>query len=159
MSNLVTTTFLCISFYSVDLYTCFFISGASKSAPAIMVPMIDPDVGCYMVGSGKAKCYNAGRADFEMSGQPDFALDHRLNRCNVVLPKPGINIPGISTAMRVSCSYRGGQCTACRLPGSSHCLNDAPIILLLTDEFGPAMVGSDNDCFPTIRIEGGSFEQ
>ena len=112
-----------------------------------------------MVGSGKAKSYNAGRADFEMTGRPDFSLDHRLSRCNVVLPKPGISIPGISTSTRVSCSYRGGQCTSCRLPGSSHRLNDSPIILLLTDEFGPAMVGSDNDCFPTISIEGGSFEQ
>ena len=112
-----------------------------------------------MVGSGEANCYNAGRADFSMTGRPDFDIDHRLKRCNVVLPKPGVTIPGIVSGTRVSCTYRGGQCTACRLPSSAHRINDAPIILMLTDEFGPAKVGSDNDCMPTIRINGGSFEQ
>ena len=119
----------------------------------------DPNVECYLAASGSAKCYNAGRADFVMTGAPAFELDHRLKRCNFVLPKPGISIPGIVNGTKVSCTFRGGQCTACRLPSSSHRIQDNPVILFLTDEFGPAMVGGDNDCMPTIRIEGGSFEQ
>ena len=119
----------------------------------------DPDDECHLVGSRLAKSYLAGRDNFSMTGAPDFDADHRLKRCNFVLPKPGYSIPGIVSNIRVSSSFRGGQCTACRLPSSAHRINDSPVILHLTDEFGAAMFGSDNDCCPTIRIKGGSIEQ
>ena len=105
------------------------------------------------------KSYTASRVDFKMTGSPTFEAESRLPRCNIVLPKPGLSIPGIMKGTKVSCTFRGGQCTACRLPSSTHRINDSPVILMLTDEFGPCMVGSDNDCMPTIRIEGGSIEQ
>ena len=143
---------------SVDLYTLFFISGASKYA-ALVTPAKDPDHECHMIAGGVTTNCVTGRIDFQMTGRPDFDADHRLKRCNFVLPKAGVTIPGIVSSTRVSCTYRGGQCTACRLPSSTHRINDKPVILFLTDEFGPAMFGGDNDCCPTIRINGGSFEQ
>ena len=94
-----------------------------------------------MVGGGLAKTYLAGRDNFAMTGAPDFDADHRLKRCNFVLPKPGYAIPGIVCNTRVSSSFRGGQCTACRLPASAHRINDLPVIIYLTDEFGTAMFG------------------
>ena len=94
-----------------------------------------------------------------MTGNPDFDCDQRLSRCNLVLPKAGISIPGIVKGTKISCTYRGGQCTSCRLPSSTHRVNDTPVIILLTDEFGPCMLGNDNDCFLVIRINGGSIQQ
>ena len=73
------------------------------------------------------------------------------------LPKPNFVVPGLSPTVHATCTFFGGSCYSCSSDSQKHSLNDAARCFLLGDEFCPMMAGINNDCCPTLRIQGASF--
>ena len=76
---------------------------------------VNPDKECLLSSGGLSLAGLAGRSDFVMMSSPDFSADERLSCCNLVLPKAGTRVPGILPTTKVSCTFRGGQCTTWNL--------------------------------------------
>ena len=101
----------------------------------------------------------AGRDDFKMTGRPIIDTDIRLERVTFKYPCPNTEIPGISSTTKITCTYRGGQCSTCGHASSNHRVNDHPRLFIIADEHGPPLLGVDDDCALVTRIDGGDFQQ
>ena len=120
-------------------------------------PQINADR--YIVTSGLSKKQTSGRSNFSLVGRPVFSADSRLDVVHTVLPKEGIELPNILADTKISCTFWAGQCGTCGQAGVHHRINDEARLFMFVDEHGPPMVGTMGDCCPTIRIDGGNFEQ
>ena len=100
-----------------------------------------------------------GRGDFKLTGRPLIDTDIRLERVTFKAPCEGTNIPGISADTKITCTFRGGQCSTCRHAASNHRINDQPRVFFIGDEHSPPLMGVDEDCCLVTRIDGGDFLQ
>ena len=122
-----------------------------------MRPQLNKDR--YIVTGGLAKKQSSGRCNFTLAGRPVFSADNRLEAVHTVLPKEGIDLPDILADTKISCMFWAGQCGTCGQSGVHHRINDVPRIFFFVDEHGPPLVGTQTECCPTIRIDGGSLDQ
>ena len=115
--------------------------------------------GVYVQTSGYSMSQLTGRDDFRLTGRPLLDTDIRLERVTFKHPSPNTVIPGICAGTKITCTFRGGQCSSCGLAASNHRVNDAPRVLVIGDEHTPPLIGVDEDCCLVTRIDGGDFAQ
>ena len=115
--------------------------------------------GVYIRTSGFSMNQLSGREDFKLVGRPLINTDLRLERVTFKYPCPNTEINGISANTKITCTYRGGQCSSCRHASSNHRINDQPRLLIVADEHAPPLIGVDDDCALVTRIDGGDFQQ
>ena len=97
--------------------------------------------------------------DFNAIGCPSVYDDIRATRCSYHLPldrHPQNKLPEDTIA---TCSSKGNSCKACSVTGNCHQLGDGARVVILGDEFFPALAGGNKDCMLVWRIQGASFAQ
>ena len=97
--------------------------------------------------------------DFTALGCPSVYDDNRASRCSYHLPRDRHPQNKLTEETIATCSNKGNTCHACSPTGNCHQLGGGARVVILGDEFFPALAGGNKDCLLVWRIQGGTFAE